>query len=68
MATSGSGDPPLLESIESRMDILGKVNSDATIAIETEAGMKPFSVFCSLTLRLDEYISPYSPNDAQYFR
>lgn len=68
MATSGSSDPPLLEIIESRMDILGKVNSDATVAIETEAGMKPFYIFCSLTLRLDEYICPYSRNDAQYFR
>lgn len=42
MATSGSSDCPLLETVKSREDILGNVHSNASTAIEMEAGINPF--------------------------
>lgn len=42
MATSISSDHLLLENIKGGIDISGKVHSDASTTVETEAGMKPF--------------------------
>lgn len=42
MATIGSSDRPSLETIKSRKDILGNAHSNASTAIEIEAGINPF--------------------------